>query len=86
MKQVDLASKINIARFIKKTDFHKIFNKINLKVTANKRKYIKAKKELDKLSEKVKSISTKGHDFLLGRIYFTVGDGYQFFFSFCPNA
>ena len=29
LKQVDLASKINIARFIKKTDFHKIFNKIN---------------------------------------------------------
>ena len=29
LKQVDLASKNNIARFIKKTDFHKIFNKIN---------------------------------------------------------
>ena len=29
LNQVDLASKNNIARFIKKTDFHKIFNKIN---------------------------------------------------------
>ena len=31
-------------------------------------------------------MSEKGNDFLLGRIYFTVGDGYQNFLVFFPNA
>ena len=49
LKQANLASKINITNFVKKTDFD---NKVK-NVTSNKN-------ELDELSKKVKAISTKG--------------------------
>ena len=35
--------------------------------------------------KKVAQISEKGYDFLLGRMYVTDEDGYQNFFSSCPN-
>ena len=49
LKQANLASKSEIAKFVNKTDFH---NQVK-NVTSNKN-------ELNELSRKVKAISTKG--------------------------
>ena len=59
---------------------------INKKVTSNKTKHVEVGKELNELSEKVKLISIKRYNFLLGllgRVYFAGDDGYQ---NFCFNA
>ena len=53
LAQANLASKNDIVNFLKKKDFDKKLKNLNKNVTSNK-------DELNKLSEKVKEISTKG--------------------------
>ena len=53
LAQANLASKNDIANFVKKTDFDK-------NVTSNKIKHVLVENELNELSEKVKARSTKG--------------------------
>ena len=56
----DLASKRDIANFVKKTDFDDKLKNMNKNVTSNKTKHAIVENELNELSEKVKAISTKG--------------------------
>ena len=84
LKQAKLATKGNIANFVKETDFDEKLKNIN-KVTLNKSKHVLAENELNDLSEKVK-LSTSGCNFLFGRIYFTRNDGYQNFLVFFLSA
>ena len=59
LAQPNLASKSNIASFVKKTDFDDKLKKLDNKITSNKTKHARIENELNKLSEKVKAISTK---------------------------
>ena len=56
----DLASKRDIANFVKKTDVDDKLKNMNKNVTSNKTKHAIVENELNELSEKVKAISTKG--------------------------
>ena len=82
--QANLATKVNIADFVKETDFDNKLKNINKKVTPNKTKHVEAEKKLNDLTKKVAHISEKGYDFLLGRIFFTGDNGYQNFLVFAP--
>ena len=56
----NLANKNNIASFVKKTDFDDKLKNLDKKITSNKTKHVLLENELNKLSEKVIAISTKG--------------------------
>ena len=51
----------------------------------NKTKHVLVKNELNKLSEKVKLLSTKYYSFFLCRIYFTSNDRLQNMFDYQPT-
>ena len=57
--QANLASKNDIANFVKKKDFDDKLKILNKKVTSNKTKHVLVEKKLNELSEKVKPILTK---------------------------
>ena len=61
--------------------YYKIKN-IYKKVPSNKTKHVEGGKNVNELSEKVKLLSTKGYDCLLGRTYFTVNGSYENFLVF----
>ena len=84
LAQVNLASKTDIANLVKKTDFDDKLKILSKKFTSNKTKHILAENELNELQEKVKLLSTKDFDFLLGRMYFTRSDGFQYLFVYEP--
>ena len=84
LAQVKLATKADIADFIKKTDFDVNLKSSNKKVCSNETKQIEAEKKITDLTNKVAQISGKGYAFLLGRINFTGNDGYQNFLFFFP--
>ena len=65
-------------------DFDNKLKNLKKKVTSNKTKYLEAKKEITDLTKNVTQISEKGYVFLLNRMYFPGGDGYQIFKSFAP--
>ena len=54
MKQVNLASKNDIADFVKKTDFDDKLKNLNKKVTSNKAKHVLVENELNEQSKKLK--------------------------------
>ena len=56
----NLASKNDIANFIKKTDFDDKLKNLNKKVTSNKTRHIVVKTKLDDLEKNAKIISTNG--------------------------
>ena len=58
LAQDNLASKNDIANFVKKSDFDDILKDLDKKFTSNKTKHILAENELNKLLEKIKAIST----------------------------
>ena len=60
LAQAKLATKDDIADFVKQTDFDNKLKNINKKVTSNKTKHVLVVNELDDLSEKVELVSTKG--------------------------
>ena len=68
LAQVNLASKTDIANLVRKTDFDDKLKNLNKKVTSNKTKHVLVENELNEVSEKIKLLSTKGFDFLLGRM------------------
>ena len=78
MKQANLATKPDIADFVKETDFNNKLKKLNKKITSNKTKH---SLELNELSEKVKILLTKIlaknliniYQFINGAKYFTSG-------------
>ena len=62
LKQENLKSKNgipDITDFVKKTDFDDKLKDLNKNFTSNKTKHVPVENELNELSEKVKSISTK---------------------------
>ena len=80
LKQANLAGKSDIANFVNKTDFHNKLSGFNKRINSNKTKHALLETELNELSNKVKAISTKDYNFLLGRIgriNFTSNDGLQ---------
>ena len=56
LAQANLASKNDIANFVKKTDFDDKLKKLNKNVTSNKTKHVLVGNELNELSKKVKAI------------------------------
>ena len=80
----NLASKNDIAKFVKKTNFGDKLINVNKKWTLNKTKHVEAEKKINDLTNKVAQISYKGYDFLLGRMYFAGNDGDQKFRAFTP--
>ena len=84
LEQANLASKNDITDFVKKTKFDDKLKNVNKTITSNKIKHVKPKKKLNDLAENVKIISTKGHNFLLARMYILGNNGYQNFLVFVP--
>ena len=82
LAQANLASKDDITKFLKKTNFDDKLKEVNRKFTLNKTKQVLVENELNKLSEKVKILSTKDYIFLLGRIYFKSDGGFQIMFVY----
>ena len=56
LKQAKLATKADIADFVKKTDFDDKLKNRSKKATSNKTKHLDVEKKLDDVSEKVKLI------------------------------
>ena len=60
LTEANLASKNDIADFVKKTDFGDKLKTLNKKVTSNKTKHVLVENELNELSKKGDVITTKG--------------------------
>ena len=71
---MNLASKSDIANFVKKTDFHDKLKKLNEKVTSNKTKHLLVENEL-------KIPPTFDLSLFIGQSYFN-NDGAQFYLIF----
>ena len=80
LAQAKLATKADIADFVKKTDFGDKLEILNRKVTSIKTKHIEAEKKITVLTNKIAQISEKGFYFL----YFTGNNLYQDFLVFSP--
>ena len=65
LSNANLATKTDIAYFVKETDFNDKLKKLNKKITLNKIKHVLAANELNELWEKVKLLLTKNHIFFL---------------------
>ena len=85
MKQASLASQSDIANLVNKIDFNDKLPGLNKWINMNKTKHVLVKNELNKLSEKVKLLSTKYYSFFLCRIYFTSNDRLQNMFDHQPT-
>ena len=89
LAQTKLATKCDIADFVKKAYFVEKLININRKVTLNKARHVEIKDKLDDLSKNVKIISTKGltkdlinkYSILNGGKYFS-SDGLQNYLVF----
>ena len=57
LAQTKLATKDDIADFIKETDFDQKIKNLNKEVTSNKTKYVRVEKKLTELTNKVAKIS-----------------------------
>ena len=90
--QANLASKSEIANFIKKDRFNDKLKNLNKNVTLNKTKHLLNENELNELLKKFKAISTKGltkklinkFSILNGAKYFSSGI-FQTYFVFTPT-
>ena len=60
LAQANLASKNDIANFLKKANFDDKLKSLNKKYTSNKTKHVLVEYELNELLKKVEAISTKG--------------------------
>ena len=60
LEQANLASKSDIANFVKKTDFDDELKNLNKYVTSNKTKHVLFERKLNELSKIVEGIWTKG--------------------------
>ena len=82
LAQTKLATKDDIADFIKETDFDQKIKNLNKEVTSNKTKYVRVEKKLTELTNKVAKIS---ENWCISRMHFTGDDGYQDFLWFLPQ-
>ena len=82
--QAYLASKSDIANFVKKIDFDVKLKDLNKKNNSKKTKHVLVENELNELTE-VKLFSTKDYSFFLGRIYFTSDDVSHNMFAYQPT-
>ena len=64
LAQTKLATKDDIADFIKETDFDQKIKNLNKEVTSNKTKYVRVEKKLTELTNKVAKISENWYEFL----------------------
>ena len=64
LAQTKLATKDDIADFIKETDFDQKIKNLNKEVTSNKTKYVRVEKKLTELTNKVAKISENWCEFL----------------------
>ena len=64
LAQTKLATKDDIADFIKETDFDQKIKNINKEITSNKTKYVRVEKKLTELTNKVAKISENWYEFL----------------------
>ena len=76
LSQRNLASKSDVANFVKKTDFDDKLNNLNNKITSNKTKYVLVEKEFKKLQ-------TFDSSLFIGQTYFN-NDGSQNYLIFQP--
>ena len=65
-----------------KTDFDDKLGNFNKKTNSNKTKHDLVENDLNELLEKVKLLSVKDYNFLLGRMYFRRNDGSQNMFVY----
>ena len=80
LAQANLASKNDIANFVKKTNFGDKLKHLNKKITSNKRKNVLIENEFNELSEKVKAMPTKGlTKDLINR--YSILNGAKYFYS-----
>ena len=77
-----MKEEIKNVSLVKRQIFDNILKNLNKKFTSNKTKLIEAEKKITDLANKVAQISEKEYDFLLGKMYFTGNDGYQYFLVF----
>ena len=59
LKQANLASRNDIANFVKKIDFDNKLLSFNKRINSYKTKHVLVENELNELSKKVEAISTK---------------------------
>ena len=64
LAQTKLATKDDIADFIKETDFDQKIKNLNKEITSNKTKYVRVEKKLTELTNKVAKISENWYEFL----------------------
>ena len=82
LTETSLASKTDIANFVKNIKFGDELKHLNKKFTLNKTKHVLAKKNLKKLLENVKLLSAKVFSLFLGRMCFTWDEGPQNLFVY----
>ena len=64
LAQTKLATKDDIADFIKETDFDQKIKNLNKEITSNKTKYVRVEKKLTELTNKVAKVSENWYEFL----------------------
>ena len=74
----NFASRLTQANLVSKADFGNKLITFNRTISSNKTKYLEVLKKLD-------SLTTKGYNFLLSRLYFTSNDGSQNTFVYQPT-
>ena len=70
LKQANLATKGDIADFVKKTDFDDKLKKINKKVISNKSQEVRVENELKNQQDKIEILQTYDSSFFIGQSYF----------------
>ena len=74
LAQENLASKSDIANFVKKTDFHNKLKKLNKNVTSNKTKYVLVENELNNYQKSWSNINKiNKRCIFIGANYFSSG-------------
>ena len=83
LKQAKLATKDDIADFLKKAYFDDKLKTINKKVTFNKTKNVLVQNELEEQQDSIKKLQTFDSSLFIGQSYFCY-DGSQNFIMFSP--
>ena len=70
LKQANLATKGDIADFVKKTNFSDKIKNLNKKVTSNKSEHLLVENELKKLQDKIEKLQTFDSGLSIDQSYF----------------
>ena len=86
LAQAKLASKADIADFVKKADFDDNLKNLDKDVTSYKTNHVQVENELNEpLVKLVKLLSAKDYSFFIGTMYFTSNDGSENMFVYQPT-